>query len=101
MNDKLRFKAQPIFYDNGSAATIFLRIPTDKIVELNFLLESYDGLAIMRTLDATHGEVVVLTSVELMHIVAEFIDSVRMQLDILQIEQPKSLASDWLLGTSL
>ena len=101
MNEKLRFKAQPIFYDNGSTAAIFLQIPTDKIVELNFLLESYDGLAIMRTLDATRGEVVVLTPVELINTVAEFIDSERMQLNILQIERPISLANDWLLGNGL
>lgn len=54
------------FSDENSAESgssfipIFLKLPPKNIVFLKFILESYEGLGIVRTLNRPSGEVVIL-----------------------------------------
>lgn len=77
---------------------IFLRIPKDNIALLIFLLESYDGLGVLRTINAAKGEVVILALSDTADIVNEFLLSVQKDLDCQLITPPESIKDDWLLA---
>lgn len=86
-----------IAYDSGQLVAFFLRLPADRIVELNFLIESYDGVGVVRTLDAGRGEVVVLASQDMAGEMQMVLSSIADSLDIHPIPTPASVESDWLL----
>lgn len=77
---------------------IFLQIPPEEIVTLQFLLETYEGLGILRTLDPVRGEVVILALADTLCTVNDLLDSARFAPQMKRIEKPESLAKDWLLG---
>ena len=75
-----------------------LSLPVEKIVFLKYLLESYEHLAIMRTLDRELGLVAVLAQGDTVSEVNALLNSVEDELGLKKIPRPDSLAGDWLLG---
>lgn len=80
---------------------LFLKLSPEHIVLLKFILESYEGLGELRTINAETGEVVLLTVSDMeptaICVLAELAGSIGLR----QISPPKSLENDWLLGEEL
>ena len=77
---------------------IFLELPPEHIVSLKFVLESYEGIGVVRTLDPLRGEAVVLALEDTKEIAHNIISSVAGELSIRFIPAPQSMAGDWLLS---
>ena len=77
---------------------IYLRIPTENIAILKFIIESYEGLAIVRTLSADRGELVILGTADNEATLRELLQSLEQDLNIALIPQPDNASADWLLA---
>ena len=75
----------------------YLRIPPEHIVLLKFLVESYEGLGVLRTLNRHTGEVVVLAPFESEETVGELLEELRGELSLEDLEIPEGAGEDWLL----
>ena len=77
----------------------FFQLPREKIVEFIFLLEGYEGLGIVRTLDRERGIIEVLLSSELEPEFNQWLENLSEELSIKEIPKPeevKSLLDDYL-----
>lgn len=96
-------------------ATIYLKIPVNQIVLLKFLLESYEGIAELRTLKITGGKaqpfpaensptgeavVVILATTDTLDTVQKMLDGEKKSLAWQVIPRPAELKGDWLLENS-
>ena len=79
---------------------VFLQLPPEHIAMLKFTVESYEGIGIVRTLDAQSGVIVILALPDTLQHVEPIIASLAAELQIQRISPPSSLAGDWLLGSS-
>ena len=85
-------------HEHGNLCPIFLKLPPENIVFLKFILESYEGLGELRTLNSHTGEVVILAIIETKNIVSCIITEFETRLGIREIPAPEYLDGDWLLG---
>lgn len=83
--------------ETGILTPIFLKLPSEHIVLLKFILESYEGLGILRTLNSQTGEVVILAVEETLGIVNQVLETLEDELHLRRIPPPASVAEDWLL----
>ncbi len=79
---------------------VYLQIPAEKIVELKFLLESYEGIGELRTLDNDIALVVILGLKDTAAQIRKIIESEKENLKCLEVGQPDCISSDWLITTS-
>lgn len=86
---------------NSDLAPIFLKLPPQKIVYLKFILESYEGLGELRTLNSNSGEVVILAIRETKENLDQLLNSLKQELSLCQILPPYSMKGDWLLSEEL
>lgn len=77
---------------------IFLKISPADIVWMIFLVESYDGLGVVRTLDAERGEIVILALSDTVQTLRALLDSVTGEFEFREIPPGESLKGDWLLA---
>ncbi|MCB0324823.1 MAG: DUF4911 domain-containing protein [Bdellovibrionales bacterium] len=77
---------------------LFLKLPPEHIVLLKNLLESYEGLAEIRTLDRETGEIVLLALPDTEATLRSVLDSEQPSLAFRYIPTPSSVAADWLLS---
>lgn len=82
---------------NSQVEAIFLRVVPAGIAHLKFLLESYEGVAVVRTLDRHRAIIVVLVSRDFLHVARSILDDVRGQVDFEEVEPPTDAGEDWLL----
>ncbi len=85
-----------VFHDED-LTPVFIRIPPEHIAEFKFLLESYDELGVLRTLDPERGEVVVLAIPDSLATLHELLDTLKEELSLEIIPPPPSLKDDWLM----
>jgi len=71
----------------------FFQLPKDKIVEFIFLLEGYDGMGIVRTLDRDRGIIEVLIAPGDEKNFNLFLESVKTDLEVKEIERPEGVKS--------
>ncbi len=76
---------------------IFIKSPPEQIVSIKFILESYEGLGIVRTLNAERGLLVIIAPSDSMQTLRELLFSLKQDLRVEEIEMPGDLSSDWLL----
>lgn len=81
----------------ASLFPFFLQLPSENIVSLKFLLESYEGIGVLRTLDEQTGRVVILATEDTAPTVDGFLNSIAAELDLHRISKPPELEGDWLL----
>jgi hypothetical protein len=79
---------------------IFLKLPPENIVNLKFVIESYEELGIVRTLDAQSAKVVILALTDTVKYINELIDQLAPELRLMRIAEPEALEGDWLLSES-
>jgi hypothetical protein len=78
---------------------IFIRLPARNIVLLKCIIESYEGIAEVRTLDNNLAVVVLLAMEDTKKTAYEIISSEKKSLEAEVIEKPLELtSSDWLLS---
>lgn len=79
----------------------FLKLPTENIVILKFLLESYEGLGELRTLNREKGEIVILAAPDLFEDLRAILESSLHLTQHREIAAPESCKDDWLLSELL
>jgi hypothetical protein len=77
--------------------TIFLRIAPADIAFVKFLFESYEEVAIVRTLDRRAAIIVALVSADFLHIARGILDSIRDAVAFEEIAPPADAGEDWLI----
>ena len=83
---------------NQQLQPIFLKLPPENIVRLKSLIESYEALAEMRTLNPQTGEIVLLALGDTAATLQQLVASVAEELHIREIPQPDvAETNDWLL----
>ena len=89
-------KKQEKVIPGSEFSPIFLKLPVNNIVELKFTLESYEGLAIVRTLDSERGHVLVMaledTRLEVLRVLESIVDD----LDVVFMDDAELDSDDWL-----
>ncbi len=77
---------------------IYLRVQRQDIALLKFVLESYEGIGIVRTIDRKKATVVVLAMPDLVHHVWAVLASLREHMEWYHILPPAE-QDDWLMQT--
>lgn len=75
---------------------LYLRVQREDIALLKFVLESYEGIAIVRTIDRKKATVVVLAMPDFLHEVRAVLASLREHMDWYEIPAP-AVHDDWLM----
>ena len=78
-------------------APIFLTIASEDIVYLKSILESYEELGIIRTLNKDRGEIVILALPDTKHELLALLESLRDDLTFRITPPPPDAGEDWLL----
>jgi len=76
---------------------IFLRLSPEDIALVKFLFESYEGVAIVRTVDRRTAIIVVLVSPDFLAVARAILDDLQQRVPIEQIAPPTEAGEDWLL----
>ncbi len=76
---------------------VFLRLDPTDIALVKFLFESYEGVAIIRTLDRRAAIIVVLASSDFLDDVEAIVTSLGEQVPLERIAAPADAGEDWLL----
>jgi len=77
---------------------IFLRVDPRDIAMAKFVFESYEGVAIVRTLDRRRAVIVVLAVNDFADTAREIVASLRGEIDCEELPRPPGAGDDWLLG---
>lgn len=77
---------------------IFLRLARSDIALVKFLFESYEGVAVVRTLDKRAAVIVVMAARDFSSIAREILASLRETIAIEEVAPPEGLSEDWLLN---
>jgi hypothetical protein len=75
---------------------IYLRIQREDIALIKFIIESYEGIGIVRTIDRKKATVVVLAMPDLIAHVRAVLESLREHMDWYEIPPPQE-QDDWLM----
>jgi len=77
---------------------LFIEVAPRDIALLKFLFESYEGVAVVRTLDRHEAVIVALVSADFIDVARGMLDSLRGGIDFREIPRPEAAADDWLLS---
>ena len=77
---------------------VFIKLPPEHIVTIKFIMESYEGLGIIRTLNAERGRLVIIAPSDSMQTLHELLHSLKgeISLEILDTIPPET-KTDWLM----
>ncbi len=81
---------------NMDLIEIYLRIQREDVALIKFVLESYEGIGIVRTIDRKKATVVVLAMPDLIDHVRAVLESLREHMDWYEIPAPAE-QDDWLM----
>jgi hypothetical protein len=76
---------------------IFLRVRREDIAYIKFVIESYEGIGIVRTLDRHAAIIVVLSTGDFAATVRAVVASIGARLPCAEIDRPAEAQEDWLL----
>jgi hypothetical protein len=76
---------------------IFLRVRREDIAYIKFLIESYEGIGIVRTLERHAAIIVVLSTPDFAGVVRDVVASIAARLPCTEIPRPPEAQEDWLL----
>ena len=79
-------------------APIFLTVALEDIVYLKSILESYEELGIIRTLNKARGEIVILALKDTESELLALLESIRSEMSFRITPPPEGMAEDWLLS---
>jgi len=78
---------------------LFIELAPADIALLKFVFESYEGVAVVRTLDQRGAVIVALVSEDFLDVAQGILDSLRDKIQFRQISSPPEAEDDWLLST--
>jgi uncharacterized protein DUF4911 len=81
----------------GALEPIFLRVAPGDIALVKFLFESYEGVAIVRTVDRRAAVIVALVSRDFLAVARAILADLRMRIALDEIPAPPDAGEDWLL----
>ena len=76
---------------------IFLRLAPTDIALIKFLFESYEGVAVVRTVDRRAAVIVALVSRDFLAVARAILDDLSGRVAIEEIPPPDEAGEDWLL----
>ncbi len=82
---------------NTAITPIYLRVAPPDIALIKFLFESYEGVGIVRTVDARAAIIVVLAVHDFLPVAREIIRDLQAQIDCVEVPAPPIEADDWLM----
>jgi len=81
----------------GGLVPIFIEVDPAEIAILKFLFESYEGVAVVRTLDRHEAVIVALVSMDFLDVARGMLDSLDGKVRFREIAAPHGANEDWLL----
>lgn len=81
----------------GSLDLIFLRVDPRNIALIKFVFESYEGVAVVRTIDRQAADIVVMVSHDFLDVARGILASLRTTVACDDIPPPPADEADWLL----
>ncbi len=75
---------------------IFLEIRTEDIAYIKFILESYEGVGIVRTVDQKKSIVVLLVASDFKATAQFILGSLRKEVPLTEVPRPPDVGDDWL-----
>ncbi len=80
-----------------SIHTIYLRVRPVDIALVKFLFESYEEIAIVRTLDRHAAVIVVLVVPDFLDVACAVVEALRALIDCTVVDAPATETDDWLM----
>jgi hypothetical protein len=78
-------------------AEIFLHVRRADIAYIKFLIESYEGVGIVRTIDRHAAIIVLLAAPDFAATAHDIVAAIRQEIPCVEIPRPAAAATDWLL----
>ena len=82
----------------GEFIGVYLNIPPENIALLKAILESYDELGIVRTIDKKRGDIVILSLEDMRTDLENLLASLSAELKLTPLDTPIDLGDDWFLS---
>jgi hypothetical protein len=82
---------------NAGLTAIFLRVAPVDIALIKFLFESYEGVAVVRTMDRHAAVIVVLVSDDFLEVARGVLASLHETIALEEIPPPPEAGDDWLV----
>ena len=76
---------------------IYLEICPSDIAYIKFILESYEEVGIIRTIDRKRAVIVLLAVTDFVEIARAIINSLQQEIMLVEIPPPPDLSDDWLM----
>jgi hypothetical protein len=76
---------------------IYLEICPPDIAYIKFVLESYEEVGIIRTIDRKQAVIVLLAVADFLEVARAIIESLRQEITLIEIPPPPDLSDDWLM----
>jgi hypothetical protein len=76
---------------------IFLRLDPIDIALVKFVFESYEGVAVVRTLDRRRAIIVALASSDFVGVAFEILTALQQMVKLEEVPAPPEAGGDWLL----
>ncbi|HEX2386796.1 MAG TPA: DUF4911 domain-containing protein [Candidatus Binatia bacterium] len=76
---------------------LYFRLRAEDIAYVKFVLESYDGVGIIRTVDRKKAVVVALVVEDFLSTARQLFASLHNDIDIVAISRPEEIGDDWLM----
>lgn len=80
-----------------SLVPIYLEICPRDIAYVKFVLESYEEVGIIRTIDRKKAMIVLLAVADFIEVARTIIKSLQQEITLTEIPQPPDLGDDWLM----
>jgi len=76
---------------------IYFKLRPEDIAYIKFILESYDGVGIIRTVDRKRAVIVALVVEDFLATARALFASVKNEIEIAEIPRPAEIGDDWLM----
>lgn len=76
---------------------IYLEICPPDIAYIKFVLESYEEVGIIRTIDRKKAVIVLLAVLDFVAVARAIIESLQQEITLIEIPPPPDLSDDWLM----
>jgi hypothetical protein len=76
---------------------IYLEICPPDIAYIKFVLESYEEVGIIRTIDRKQAVIVLLAAADFLEVARAIIKSLQQEITLIEIPPPPDLSDDWLM----
>lgn len=83
---------------SSQVSEIFLQLEPAHIAYVKFIIESYEILGILRTVDPAKAVVVLLAVPDAAHLTEQVLASLADEIPLKQIPRPDDIGDDWLLN---